>query len=157
MLLSYQRVHGGTILFENKGKSSIIGSGDVDLSEMIKIKEVNFVEDLQYNLLSVSQLCDQGKNEVRFTVRDVKVVSPKGYILLKGKWVGSTYIFDYEFSLNLPVCLSAISAASQLCINALVMLVYTFLTSCTKRSSSVGCLKSMLKTCLIAVLARGGR
>ena len=114
MLLSFQRVHGGTILFGNKGKSSIIGSGDVDLSNMIKIKEVNLVEDLQYNLLSVSQLCDQGKNEVRFTVRDVKVVSPKGHILLKGKRVGSTYIFDYEFSLTLPVCLSAISAVSQL-------------------------------------------
>ena len=87
MLLSFQRVHGGTILFGNKGKSSIIGSGDVDLSVMIKIKEVNLVEDLQYNLLSVSQLCDQGKNEVRFTVSDVKVVSPKGHILLKGKRV----------------------------------------------------------------------
>ena len=114
MLLSFQRVHGGTILFGNKGKSSIIGSGDVDLSEMIKIKEVNLVEDLQYNLLSVSQLCDQGINEVRFTTRDVKVVSPKGHILLKGKRVGSTYIFDYDFSLTLPVCLSAISAVSQL-------------------------------------------
>ena len=43
MLLSFQRAHGGTILFGNKGKSSIIGSGDVDLSEMIKIKEVNLV------------------------------------------------------------------------------------------------------------------
>ena len=114
MLLSCQWVHGGTILFRNKGKSSIIGRGDVDLSEMIKMKEVNLVEDLQYNLLSVSQLCDQGKNEVRFTVSDVKVVSPKGHLLLKGKRVGSTYIFDYDSPLTLPVCLSAISAASQL-------------------------------------------
>ena len=34
MLLSFQQVHGGTILFGNKGKSSIVGSGDVDLTEM---------------------------------------------------------------------------------------------------------------------------
>ena len=80
MLLSFQRVHGGTILFGKKGKSSIVGSGDVDLNEMIKIKEVNLVEYLQYSILSVSQLCDQGKNKVWFTVSDVKVVSPKGHI-----------------------------------------------------------------------------
>ena len=47
MLLSFQRVHGGTILFGNKGESSIVGNGDVDLTDMIMIKEVNLVEDLQ--------------------------------------------------------------------------------------------------------------
>ena len=72
------------------------------------------MEDLQYNLLIVSQLCDQGKNEVRFTTIDVKVVNPQGHILLKDKRGGSTYIFDYDSPLKTSICLSTISAASQL-------------------------------------------
>ena len=76
LLLSFQQLHGGSILYGNKGKGNIIGKGNVQLNDFLKILGVNLVDDLHYNLLSVAQLCDQGNNTVSFTTRDVNVLSP---------------------------------------------------------------------------------
>ena len=46
------------------------------LSELVKFLEISLVEDLKFNLLSVSQLCEQGNNHVTFTTKDVSVFSP---------------------------------------------------------------------------------
>ena len=114
LLLSFQQLHGGSILYGNKGKGNIIGKGNVQLNDFLKILGVNLVDDLGYNLLSVAQLCDQGDNTVSFTTRDVKVLSPEERLLLKGKRVGSSYLFDHDTCLSRSICLSTISADTRL-------------------------------------------
>ena len=114
LLLSFQQLHGGSILYGNKGKGNIISKGNVQLNDFLKILGVNLVDVLHYNLLSVAQLCDQGDNTVSFTTRDVKVLSPEERLLLKGKRVGSSYLFDHDTCLSRSICLSTISADTRL-------------------------------------------
>ncbi|XP_070031850.1 uncharacterized protein [Nicotiana tomentosiformis] len=56
--LGYLKTYGGTITFGDKSKRNIIGVGKVPLSSTCDIDEVYLVDELGYNLLSVSQLCD---------------------------------------------------------------------------------------------------
>ena len=48
----------GSVAFGNNGKLKIIGSGDIELNSNFTIQNALLVENFQYNLLSVSQLCD---------------------------------------------------------------------------------------------------
>ena len=55
----------GTITLGDKGKCDIVGIGSVGSTPDHAIKNVYLVDGLKYNLLSVSQLCDNG-NDVGF-------------------------------------------------------------------------------------------
>ena len=84
------------------------------MSKFIKFLEISLVEDLKYNLLSVSQLCDQGKNSVNFTRKHVKVYSSTNELLFKGVRSGGTYIFYHEFRPPRSLCLASLSEQSTL-------------------------------------------
>ena len=53
------------ITFRDKGQGRVQGVGSVSISEKFSLREVALVQGLGFNLLSVSQLLDDG-NEVRF-------------------------------------------------------------------------------------------
>ncbi|XP_070031796.1 uncharacterized protein [Nicotiana tomentosiformis] len=59
------KLDGGTITFGDKSKENVIGVGRVSLSSTCDVDEVYLVDELGYNLLSISQLCDNDY-EVRF-------------------------------------------------------------------------------------------
>ena len=67
LLLSFQSKDGANISFGNKLTGKIIGKSNTIMSKFIKFLEISLVDDLKYNLLSVSQICDQGNNSVNFT------------------------------------------------------------------------------------------
>ena len=48
------------ITFGDKGQGKVVGVGSVPVSEKFSLKEVAFVRNLGFNLLSVSQLLDDG-------------------------------------------------------------------------------------------------
>jgi hypothetical protein len=53
----------GKFTFVDNGRSKIVRKGTLSLEkEIAKIEKVLCVEDLKHNLLSVSQMCDQGHN-----------------------------------------------------------------------------------------------
>lgn len=87
---SFQTKQGATISFGNKRNVKIVGQGNSILSKFIKFLEKSLVEDLKYNLLSVSQLCDQGNNYVIFTRKDVKLFSSTHELHFKGIRSGGT-------------------------------------------------------------------
>ena len=66
---------GGTITFGGGKQGKFIGIGTIQLNEKINIENVNWVTNLKYNLLSVSQLCDNGRNSVTFKTNNVEVTS----------------------------------------------------------------------------------
>ena len=84
------------------------------MSKFVKFLEISLVEDLKYNLLSVSQICEQGNNVVTFTTRDVKVFSSTNELLFKGVRSGGTYIFDHDFKPPRSLCLASLSEQSTL-------------------------------------------
>ena len=72
------------VSFGNDTRAVIKGKGSILLKEKVKARHVMFVDGLKHNLLSVSQMCDQG-NEVVFrsngcVVRELDT----GEIVIKG-------------------------------------------------------------------------
>ena len=65
-LLSYNALEKEkNVTFGNDYPVVIKGKGSVFLKEKVKSNNVMYVDGLKHNLLSVSQMCDQG-NEVLF-------------------------------------------------------------------------------------------
>jgi hypothetical protein len=59
--LTLQKEKNGSDSFENDNSSKIIGEGTVPIgNKNEKVQNVLLVEDMKHNLLSVSQICDQG-------------------------------------------------------------------------------------------------
>ena len=58
--LTFEKKDGGLVTFENNDKGKIRGKGTIGNPNSAKIENVQYVEGLKYNLLSISQLCDSG-------------------------------------------------------------------------------------------------
>jgi hypothetical protein len=59
--LTLQKERDGSVSFGNDDSSKIIGKGTVRIgNKNEKVENVLLVEDMKHNLLSVSQMCDQG-------------------------------------------------------------------------------------------------
>ena len=67
---SLETYDGGTMTFGDNIKGEIITKGKVGRSSSHAIDNVFLVENLKYNLLSISQFCDKG-NSVNFTSENV--------------------------------------------------------------------------------------
>ncbi|KAD4180333.1 hypothetical protein E3N88_28924 [Mikania micrantha] len=102
LLNDYFTGRKGFVSFGNDAKGYIIGKGMVTNGE-IRFDDVNHVENLKYNLLSVSQMCDKGHISL-FTKQDCRILSSDvlpligkvldEYTLLKANRVGKVYAFD---------------------------------------------------------------
>ncbi|XP_059654972.1 uncharacterized protein LOC132301761 [Cornus florida] len=81
------------VIFRDNQKAKIIGIGTVNKSEELpEIHEVLLVEGLKHNLLSVSQLCDNGK-EVCFNKKKCSVVDLKSKQVLFSAYRSSGKVY----------------------------------------------------------------
>jgi hypothetical protein len=61
MFLTLIKERDGSVSFRNDDSAKIIGKGTVRIgNKNTKEKNVLLVDDMKHNLLSVSQMCDQG-------------------------------------------------------------------------------------------------
>eukprot|EP00253_Pinus_taeda_P011665 PITA_11665 len=86
---------GKKVSFGNDTPASIKGKGTAHLKEKVKAGNVLYVDGLKHNLLSVSQMCDQGTKVIFISngcqVRDLDT----GEILIKGRRTpNNLYIFE---------------------------------------------------------------
>ncbi|KAD7477200.1 hypothetical protein E3N88_00336 [Mikania micrantha] len=108
LLQNYFTGRKGFVSFGNDAKGYIIGKGMVTNGE-IRFDDVNHVENLKYNLLSVSQMCDKGHVSL-FTKQDCRILSSDvmpliskvldEYTLLKANRVGKVYAFDLSKNIS---------------------------------------------------------
>ena len=83
--LSLKNIKGGNVAFGNGKSGEIQGIGKVGSMDTHAIENVYYVNGLQHNLLSVSQICDKGNN-VLFTEKECRVTnSVTGKLVLLGK------------------------------------------------------------------------
>ena len=83
--VSLRQHEGGNITFGGGSKGRNKGLGKIRLSDFIEVEDVNFVENLFFNLLSVSQLCNMGRNKDVFSIDEVKIKNIKTKeVLLRG-------------------------------------------------------------------------
>src|ERR1044072_7555554 len=82
---------GGVVRYGGNQKGKIIGSGTIGNGKCPSIKNVILVEGLMHNLLSISQLADNGY-DVIFNQKSCKVISQKdGSTLFNGKRKNNIY------------------------------------------------------------------
>jgi hypothetical protein len=103
------------IAFGGDGGGTVVGLGKVAMSINHSISDVYLVESLDYNLLSVSQLCEMGYNYL-FTNEGVTVFRRgDDSIAFKGELKGRLYFVDLlSDKAQLDKCLLAKSSLSWL-------------------------------------------
>ena len=67
----------GTVTFGDRSKFVIKGIGIVDIPGLLVFEDVWYVDGLKANLLSISQICDNGLN-VLFTKYECKILDGGG-------------------------------------------------------------------------------
>lgn len=82
VLTSYTEISGGKVTFGDGGNGTVRGVGNVKDSNQPSLINVYYVEDLKANLISISQLCDEGL-EIVFTKTDCQAINDKGNIILE--------------------------------------------------------------------------
>ena len=108
-LQDVKKIKGGEVTFGDGGQGAIKEKGKTNHSDLPKLLNVYLVQGLKANLISVSQLCDEGL-EVIFTKIDCRAINDVGDIVLRGKrsgnncylWVNSSNnCFSAKDNLNL--------------------------------------------------------
>nr|AAM08642.1 Putative copia-type pol polyprotein [Oryza sativa Japonica Group] len=86
------------IVFGDDGKGKVMGLGKIAISNDLSIANVLLVKSLNYNLLSVSQLCSMGYNCL-FTDVDVTVYRRNdSSVVFKDVLKGKLYLVDFSSS-----------------------------------------------------------
>ena len=99
--------HGfDSITFDDNGKGKVKGLGKIAISNDLSISNVLLVERLEFNLLSVPQLCDLSFKCI-FGVEDVEIISVDGSnMIFKGFRYENLYLVDFNASeTQLSTCL----------------------------------------------------
>ena len=90
--LTFEEKNGGLVTFGNNDQGKIKGKGTIGNPNYAKIENVQYVEGLKHNLLSISQLCDS-EFEVVFkpNISEIRKTPITNYVSLdQGK---RTYMF----------------------------------------------------------------
>nr|GEU52140.1 putative ribonuclease H-like domain-containing protein [Tanacetum cinerariifolium] len=100
-LTDYQEFDGGFVAFRGSPKGGkIYGKGKIKTGKL-DFKDVYFVNELTFNLFSISQICDK-KNCILFTKTECLVLSPdfmlldENQVLLKVPRQNNMYSFDLK-------------------------------------------------------------
>jgi hypothetical protein len=95
-----------SITFGDNGKGKVKGLGKIAISNDLSISNVLLVESLNFNLLSVAQLCDLGFKCI-FRVNDAEIISVDGSnLVFKGFRYENIYLVDFNArEAQLSICL----------------------------------------------------
>ncbi|WJX46324.1 hypothetical protein P8452_33139 [Trifolium repens] len=90
--LTFEEKEGGSVTFGNNEKAQIKGKGTIGKVGSAKIENVHYVEGLKHNLISISQLCDNGF-EVIFKTNTCEIKqSSCETILFSGSRIKNVYV-----------------------------------------------------------------
>nr|XP_016451347.1 PREDICTED: uncharacterized protein LOC107776052 [Nicotiana tabacum] len=102
------KIDGESVKFGDDSKGKIIGIRMIPFNNNCDITEVYLVDGLNYNLLSISQLCDLGY-EVKFKKTCCAIEDETGKTILPGKRYGNAYILNGFENIDGHICLTSIS------------------------------------------------
>ncbi|KAI3742551.1 hypothetical protein L1987_60236 [Smallanthus sonchifolius] len=117
LLEDVKQIDGGYVAFAGNKGGYITGQGTLK-NDKVKFEKVNYVEQLEHNLLSVSQVCDKKFsfhfNDTECYILKPGFVIPNEWILMKAPRRNDTYILDMSVATtmdSIPTCL--LSKASE--------------------------------------------
>ncbi|GJT67661.1 retrovirus-related pol polyprotein from transposon TNT 1-94 [Tanacetum coccineum] len=108
---TYKEINGGNVLFGGNTKSKISGNGKITHNSL-SIHDVSHVENLSFNLLSISQICDK-KCKVLFSETGSEILKD-GITIGKGIRKNGLYIMKMGNSPKDTLCLTSIDDTSTL-------------------------------------------
>jgi len=89
---------GNKITFGDNSKGTVRGLGKIAITNDLSISNVALVDTLNFNLLSMAQICDLGFKCI-FGVDDVEVVSVDGSnLIFNGFRYENLYLVDFDTS-----------------------------------------------------------
>lgn len=108
---SYQPCSGGNVTFGSKLKGNIISRGMITHNSLT-ITNVEHVDNLGFNILSISQICDN-KCKVIFS-EDGSEIIKDGKVIAKGIRKSDLYIMKISSKHSNNVCLATVSVNSTI-------------------------------------------
>jgi hypothetical protein len=97
MFISFEKneCESDCITFGDNNQGQVLGFGKIAITTEHSISKVPLVESLDYNLLSISQLCEMGYNYL-FTDKGVTILSKSDdSFVFKGVLRGKLYLVDF--------------------------------------------------------------
>ena len=95
------------ITYADKGKSKVLGLGNVGISKDRHMDKVILVESLGFNLMSVLMLCDLDMVVVFGKYRCVVIMEADNSKVFEGFRRGDLYIVDFSTGPQPAICLLA--------------------------------------------------
>ena len=108
---SYNESKGGNVTFGSKLKGNIIGKGTISHNSLT-ISNVEHVDNLGFNLLSISQICDNDC-KVIFSKVDSEIIKD-GKVIAKGIRKGNLYVMKISNEPRNKICLATVNDNSTL-------------------------------------------
>jgi hypothetical protein len=98
------------ITFEDNGRGRVLSEVEIKVSDKITLRRVALVQSLGYNLLSVSQLLDEGF-EVLFRPGSSRILDSRGDLVYTVIPEGQVFHADFTQSLGVESCFLAGSSS----------------------------------------------
>ena len=108
---SYNESKGGNVTFGSKLKGNIIGKGTISHNSLT-ISNVEHVDNLGFNLLSISKICDNDC-KVIFSKVDSEIIKD-GKVIAKGIRKGNLYVMKINTEPRNKICLATVNDNSTL-------------------------------------------
>ena len=108
---TYHQCDGGNVTFGSKAKSKIIGKGTISHDSLF-IDDVAHVDNLGFNLLSISQLC-RNKYNVLFSENGSKILKD-GITIARGVLKNNVYVMKMDQTSRDKLCLTSLDESSTL-------------------------------------------
>ena len=108
---TYKAYNGGNVIFGSDLRGKIIGKGTIS-QDSLTTENVEHVDNLTYNLLSIGQICDN-KCRVTFTEEDSEIVK-NGKIIGRGIRKGGIYVMKLGNKPEDRICLTTLDENSTL-------------------------------------------
>ncbi|GJV63924.1 retrovirus-related pol polyprotein from transposon TNT 1-94, partial [Tanacetum coccineum] len=108
---TYKAYNGGNIIFGSNLRGNIIGKGTIS-NDSLKIDNVEHVDNLGFNLLSIGQICDN-KCRVTFSEHDSEITKD-GKVIGRGIRKKGLYVMKLGNKPKYQICLATIDDNSTL-------------------------------------------
>ena len=108
---TYHKYDGGNVTFGSKAKSKINEKGTISHDSLF-IDDVAHVDNLGFNLLSISQLC-RSKYNVLFSENGSKILKD-GITIAKGVLKNNVYVMKMDQTSRNKLCLASLDESSTL-------------------------------------------
>ncbi|GJX06333.1 zf-CCHC domain-containing protein [Tanacetum coccineum] len=111
LFLTYKAYNGGNVIFGSNLRGNIIGKGAIS-NDSLKIDNVEHVDNLRFNLLSVGQICDK-KCRVTFSEQDSEITKD-GKVIGRGIRKKGLYVMKLGNKPKDKICIATIDENSIL-------------------------------------------